>query len=143
VQLRKSHDFQIPHWLRQAVTTLAHSHFSRGAFYADSVLSPDQVWRAHSGLTAHFPCGMAGWVGCNRERNRGRPLSGETNSCWQKFLKCCVSVIRYRNPSRRRERPGTRKAHAGTRPMRTNLWYSPARCRARAKVTTFLHRRTW
>src|SRR5271155_5580998 len=66
----------------------------------------------------------------------------QTRTGEKKLLNFCVSVIRYRSPSRRRERPGARKANAGTRPMRTLQSYSPHRQHARAKVGAFLHRRT-
>jgi hypothetical protein len=75
--------------------------------------------RAPGGMT-NSSCGIACWGWRNRERNRDPLLSGEANSYWRKnFLNFAYSVIRCRNPSRRRERPGTRRAYAGTWPMRT------------------------
>ena len=87
-------DFRF-HWLRQALTTLAHSHFSCGALSTDSVTPVhyqiSQLSRLRSGGMANSPCGIAGWAGCNRERNRDRPLSGEANSYWRKnLLNFCV-----------------------------------------------------
>jgi hypothetical protein len=118
VQRAKSNNFRFPIGCGRLLQRWR-SHFSCGAFPLNSVTDQPSTRKTRSRGMAYSPCGIASWAGRNRKCSRGRPLFGETNSYWRKRSKYCVSVIRYRSPSRRRERPGARKAYAGTWPMRT------------------------
>src|SRR5580704_6904456 len=148
VQVTHFHNFRFPIWLRQALAALAHSHFSCGAsplarsHHSVTLLShtrePSSIAKC---LRGHGPTFRAELRAGLDAIAIDRSLVKQTRTS-EKNSKFCVSVIRYRNPSRRRERPGARKANAGTRPMRTTQWYSSVRGRARGKVGAFLHRRT-
>jgi hypothetical protein len=99
---------------------------SSGVTPLTTLLFPESDSLLRSGDTDYFHDGIARWAGRNRKRNCERsagrtdnPAASDANSYWRKKLINCAYRYPYRSPSRRRERPGARKAYAGTRPMRT------------------------
>jgi hypothetical protein len=119
----------------------APSYFSR-----QSLLPAPSAGRADTvGEQATRHGETAGWAGTQPSTIVNLPRSGKAN-CVNEKSKCLRICCPLSDPSRRRERPGTRKAYARTRPMRTNLWYSPRRRRASGKAGWFCttgHRRTF
>jgi hypothetical protein len=103
-----------PHWLRQARGMLAHK-FSASATFLPRESFPAAQHPSFSTVHTELRVGREHNRGCNRYQSH---LVKQTR-IGEKY-KCLRIGYPLSDPSRRRERPGTRKAYAGTRPMRTS-----------------------
>jgi hypothetical protein len=105
---------QVPHLVAQAQAMLAQCRRTSNSYcpgFPGWVMS----------VTQHIPCGTAGWAGTRSSTKSLSTTFSEANSYWRKYKKCLRIGYPLSDPSRRRERPGTRKAYAGTRPNKNKL----------------------